>query len=348
MRRIFFFLGGLICTVASPFPQTATAAQQVRIQPDTVNSVSDTRTIAADTALVLQDTLLKEQATAAPEPIMLRPEEASAYIDSLLERDRLWRPEGDSMKQSLVRLNQHYLEPVDSVIHRLLAFSFDSLVFSYTDIIETENLPLRWLNDSSFIVDTARMEREPLVVKQTIIRHEIDSSLRSFTDSIPFFRSLLDSLVRDADTLISVIIDTSYLAAKNIQLYRLSEGKVSPPLLPPGSNLRFRFTPDSSEVILSDAWRARVAGEDSPCYIVPGEQMPDSLQAAIEALHRYTTERDSILIFINDMHGGITPFWLTSGDSDLYRFWIKNYKNDSITVWMGNPEKNEITLFLEE
>lgn len=298
--------------------------------------------------MALQDTLLFEKDTVAPDPIMLTPEKASAYIDSLLEHDRLWRPSGDSMKQSLVRLNHHYQEPVDSVVSRLLAFSFDSLAFSYTDIIETENLPLRWLNDSSFIVDTVRMEREPLVFKQTIIRHEVDSTLRSFTDSIPFFRSVLDSLVRDPDTLTSVFIDTAYLAAKNIQLHRLTGGKVSPPLLPPGSSLRFRFTPDSSEVILSDAWRARVAGEDSPFYIVPGKQMPDSLRAAIQVLHLYTTERDSILIFINDMHGGKSPFWLTSGDSDLYRFWIKNYKNDSITVWLGNPDKNEITLFLEE
>jgi len=333
---------------ASTSAQPVTTVQPARYQPDTVPSASDTIVLAADTALVLQDTLLNANQTVVPEPIMLRPEEASAYIDSLLKHDRLWRPSGDSMKQSLVRLNRHYQEPVDSAISRLLAFSFDSLAYSYTDIIETENLPLRWLNDSSFLVDTVRLEREPLVFQQTIIRHEVDSTLRSFTDSIPLFRSMMDSMVRDPDTLTSVIIDTVYLAAKGIQLHRLARNEVIPPLLPTGSNLRFRFTPDSSEVILSEARRARVADEDSPFYIVPGEQMPDSLRAAIQALHLYTTERDSILVFINDMHGGITPFWLTSGDSDLYRFWIKNYKNDSITVWMGNPDKNEITLFLEE
>jgi hypothetical protein len=371
MRRIFLLLGGLICTIAvsaqeaamkedpgsfatgisneaSSYPQPAITSQEERFQPDTVLAASDTLNIATDTTLVLQDTLLNATETVTREPIMLRPEEATAYIDSLLERDRLWRPSGDSLKQSLVRLNQHYQEPVDSMLSRLLAFRFDSLAFAYTDIIETENLPLRWLSDSSFIVDTVRMEREPLVFQQTIIRHEVDSTLRSYTDSIPFFRSMMDSMVRDPDTLTSVTIDTAYLAAKNIQLHRLAEGEVIPPLLPPGSKLRFRFTADSSAVILSDARRARVAGEDSPFYIVPGEQMPDSLRAAIQALHLHTTERDSILIFINDMHGGMTPFWLTSGDSDLYRFWIKNYKNDSITVWMGNPDKNEITLFLEE
>lgn len=348
MRRILFLIGGLFFTIASSSPQPATTAQKFRSYPDTVLTASDALNTETDTALLLKDTLLTAQDTVEADPIVLSPEQASAYIDSLLERDRLWSPSGDSMKQSLVRLNDHYIEPVDSVITRLLAFNFDSLSFSYTDIIETETVPLRWLNDSSFIVDTVRMDREPLVTGQTIIQHGIDSTLRSYTDSIPFFRRMMDSMQHAPDTLTSVFIDTAYLASNQVQLHRLSGRKIIPPLLPPDSRLQFRFAPDSTGVILSDARRVRVAAEGSPFFIVPGEQLPDSLRAAIRTLHLYTTERDSILIFINDMHGVKTPFWLTAGDSDLYRFWIKNYKNDSITVWMGNPDKHEITLFLEE
>jgi hypothetical protein len=358
MRRIFFLLGGLTCMVTLTAQDSIVTEGQESISSSiqTDSSTPEQVVMAAqapvpalqDTLLYQDDTLLNQVDSLAPVLIALSPQAAAAYIDSLLRQDRLWRSGSDSMKQSLGRLHDHYTEPVDSVVSRLLAFNFDSLAFSYTDIIEADTVPLRWLNDSAFILDTVRLEREPLVIKQTIVQYAVDSTLRSYTDSIPFFRRMMDSMKHDADTLTTVFIDTAYLASKQIRLHRISGRKVSPPLLPPGSRLQFRFTPDSSGVILSDARRVRVAGEGSPFFIVPGEQMPDSLRAAIRTLHQYTVERDSVLVFINDMHGGRTPFWLTSGDSDLYRFWIKNYKNDSITVWMGNPDKNEITLFLEE
>ncbi|MDT8430416.1 MAG: DUF3078 domain-containing protein [Bacteroidales bacterium] len=346
-----FFSEGLQSTpdtVSSTDPASQEQGAAETTTTDTLPEAVDTVRNAKDTLLNAQDSLLYTQEFDLTAPIMLRPEEASAYIDSLLKREQFWRPTGDSMRQSLERLIDHYREPVDSVLSRLLAYNFDSLEFEYTDVMETDTLPLRWLNDTSFIVDTVALDREPLVVQQTITRNGFDGPLPAFADTIPGFRRMMDSLRHVADTLTTIYIDTAFLSARGIQLHHLSNQEVIPPLLSPGSRPIFRFAPDSSGVILASAWRTRVGGETSPFYIVPGERMPDSLSTAIQTLSKYSSQRDSILLFINDMHGGRTPFWLTSGDSDLYRYWIKNYKNDSITVWMGNPEKNEITLFLEE
>ncbi len=91
-----------------------------------------------------------------------------------------------------------------------------------------------------------------------------------------------------------------------------------------------------------------VAAEESPFYIVSSEKMLDSLRYAVETILSHTAERDSILLFINDILGQKTPFWLTQGKNDLYRFWVKNYENDSITIWMGNPSERDIMLILEE
>ncbi len=105
---------------------------------------------------------------------------------------------------------------------------------------------------------------------------------------------------------------------------------------------------DSGKIIVSDRARAMVATEESPFHIVSSERMLDSLRYAVETLLSHTAERDSILLFFNDILGQKTPFWLTQGKNDLYRFWVKNYENDSITIWMGNPSERDIMLILEE
>jgi len=131
-------------------------------------------------------------------------------------------------------------------------------------------------------------------------------------------------------------------------MHKIVNKRIIPPLLSPGSHKYARFLPDSGKIIISEMTKVVVADSLSPFYIVPNERMPDSLRHAVETLISYTANRDSILLFINDINGHKTPFWLTTGKDDLYRYWVKNYKNDSITIWMGNPSKNDITLILEE
>jgi hypothetical protein len=134
----------------------------------------------------------------------------------------------------------------------------------------------------------------------------------------------------------------------NIQLYQIANSRIDPPIISPGSDNSVSFTADSGRIIVSGRARVTMAAEESPFYIVSSDEMLDSLWYAVETLLQHTAGRDSTLIYINDILGQKTPFWLTQGKNDLYRFWVRNYEDDSITIWMGNPSKHEIMLILEE
>lgn len=304
------------------------------------------------------------------------PKAASEYIQQLLDVDKTWNSERDNFRLSLSRLVQHAEEPFDSVSRRLLNFEYDSVQINEVELIKRDTLNLFWLNDSTFLVDDGKWEREPLV-RKTIITKRIHDTIRVVKkDSLRKFYSPSDSLLPEIDTTLVksdstqrkliqeqhtkvtgvvemdtfkvVEIDTAYLESRKVQLRRILSGRVTPPIISTGRNQTYWFSSDSSEIIIAERARALVAEEDSPFYIVTDEKVPDSLRLAVQTLLNYTFERDSILLYINDVNGKKTPFWLSKGDDDLYRYWIKNNRNDSITIWMGNPSKNEISLLLEQ
>jgi hypothetical protein len=331
MHRLFYYLLGLII----PFS-----------------------TFAQSTARV---PLTRSDST-AEKPVVFTTSSASAYIMDLLQRDYLWRPAGDTMKQSLARLIDHFHEPFDSVERRLAGFDYDAIDLEQEDIVRNDTLPLRWLNDSTFIIDTVSLEKEPLIIQKTVISEVIyrsstgsvddSTSMETLTDSLEMFPDSLlryrDTLVLSRDTITTVRIDSALLDSMEIQLYQVVFNRVVPSLIPPGSRRSASFTADSGKIIVSDRTREMVAAGASPFYVVSGEKMLDSLRYAVETILSYTDERDSIPLYINDIQGKRTPFWLTRGRNDLYRFWVKNYKNDSITIWLGNPSKHDIMLILEK
>ncbi len=285
-----------------------------------------------------------ETDSTATEPVVFTASSASAYIIDLLETDYLWRPDGDSIKHSLARLIDHFRESFDSVELRLSSINYDAITLEQVDIVRNDTLPLRWLNDSTFIIDTVGLKKEPLIIQKTVINEIIYRTALDSADD----ETHMDTLVLARDTLTAVHIDSALLESLNIQLYQIAFNRIVPPLLPPGGDKSFSFMADSGKIIVSDRVRAMVAAEESPFYIVSSERMLDSLRYAVETLLSYTAERDSILLFINDILGQKTPFWLTQGKNDLYRFWVKNYENDSITIWMGNPSKYDLMLIMEE
>jgi hypothetical protein len=285
-----------------------------------------------------------ETGSTATEPVVFTTSSASAYIIDLLETDHLWRPDGDTIKHSLARLIDHFREPFDSVERRLSSFNYNAITLEQVNIVRNDTLPLRWLNDSTFMIDTAGLEKEPLIIQKTVMKEVI---IRSGMDSAADV-TRMDTLVLARDTITAVHIDSALLESRKIQLYRIAFNRIAPPLISPGSNKSVRFMADSAYIIVSDRARTMVAAEGSPFYIVSSERMLDSLHYAVETLLSHTAERDSILLFINDILGKKTPFWLTQGRNDLYRFWVRNYENDSITIWMGNPSKREIMLIMEE
>ncbi len=293
---------------------------------------------------------LAENDTIPVQPITFTASEASEYISNLLVNDSLWRPAGDTMKHSLARLVDQYHEPMDSVRKRLMGFKYDSIEISPSFLSRSDTLSLRWLNESTFIIDTVPLEKDPFKTKKTIITNQVDSMIISlrYKDIIPQLDNFIDSLLMARDTIKEVFIDTLYLESKRLQMHQVYTDSIVPPLLPPGSRRSVRFLPDSAGIIISERFRVFLADRDSPFFIVPNEKMPDSLKYAVQALHIHNEVRDSILLYLNDVDGRRIPFWLSAGESDQYRFWVRNQANDSITLWIGNPAKYDLSLVLED
>jgi len=286
------------------------------------------------------------------EPAGFTPASASDYILYLIGLEKLWKDDEEPLKHSLMRLVDHYREPFDSVRSRLERFPFEKTELMPTVIVRHDTLPVRWLNRSIFIVDTVALEKDPYIIQKTLILRTLDPSQErpvyppngSMTD----IRLLIDSVLQVRDTITEYFVDTEYLESKNIQMHRVSPDRIDPPLVPPRGRKTFKFLEDSVRIVVSEATPAIVAGQDSPFYIVPDDNMPDSLRLAVETLLSHAWQRDSILLYLQGLDGRKTPFWLTTGTDDLSRYWIKNADNDSVTVWLGNPTKYDLKLVLEE
>ncbi len=308
--------------------------------------------------------------------IVFTTKSASEYIGKLLKNKDLWRSGRDTVKLSLARLIEHFHEPFDSVDNRLSSFPYNSVEILEKDIVRYDTIPFRWLNDSTLITDSPELTKDPFIVQKTIVQKYVDSLLVLSSDSteeVNYTRDTLaflyDTIFQEKvaegreedtleklrktvlvkqDTLTEILIDSSFLESENIPLYRYSEGRLIPSYPLNSARSSARFYPEAGRIIISDTITKMVADAASPFHIVPGDNMPDSLMKAVETLLAFTWERDSVLLYFNDIRGRRTPFWLTSGDDELYRYWVKNHKNDSITLWMGNPSKYDISLVLEQ
>ncbi len=306
---------------------------------ETVRELNDTVQLQNDTIRAQTDTI---------QPIDFTPDTASEYLLQMLEKKNFWRPEGDTIRLSLSRLVDHFKEPYDSVRTRLLRFEYDSIVLEPASLVSRERVSIRWLNDSTFINNSVPPEREPFDTIINIVVKPIDTTAINFRHGIPGLQLLVDSAMVIRDTIIQVNIDSLYLESLNIPLHRVENNRIVPPFVRPAPNRTTTFNTDSTQVVITETDQVIMGAEGSPFYIVSSEQMNDSLKYAVHTLLSYNYARDSLLLFVSDVNGSQTPFWLSGKRDEMRRLWIKNMENDSITIWMGNPARNEITLVLEE
>ncbi|MBE0663230.1 MAG: DUF3078 domain-containing protein [Bacteroidales bacterium] len=301
-----------------------------------------------------EEVVFIEKDTISSEPIVFEPASASEYINNLLKLNNLWRSDKDTLRQSLSRLIEHFNEPFDSVRIRLSSFPYDATEFTLTEISLNDTLPVRWLEEDVFIIDTMLLEKDPVVQRQIITMRtiDIDALVLTLPENTSDLKAMIDSIfwstTRVMDTITEVYVDYKYLESKNVPVHSIESGTIVPPLLPPGSGKTARFLADSTNIVITETWQVIMANDESPFYIVPDGKMPDSLKSAVETLLTHTFERDSIQMFINDVRGQRKPFWLGSAKDDLYRFWVRNAENDSITIWLGNPAKYDLTMILED
>jgi len=274
--------------------------------------------------------------------------EARVYLGHVVNNNSLWRMEEDSVRKALQRLLDHSEEPFDSTRNILLLQDFSQVRVHAGEPIVVDSNEVKWLNDTTFLVDPHGWSPDLYLNKESRLVYPEDS-----TGNLPSRSSLaLDSSLVSAysppipDTLHISWIDTSAIESLGISLHQNSSPNIYPTLNREG--LSGRMSEDSSKVYYYQPGISWQAEEDSPFLQVEGEYQLDSLQLALKTLLEFTLERDSTLLWVNDMYGSRFPYWLSQGDDEAYRFWIRNYNNDSITVWIGNPAHNEISLILED
>jgi hypothetical protein len=279
-------------------------------------------------------------------------DEARDYVDHVVQTNTFWLSQQDSLRKALQRLLDHSMEPFDSTRTKLMMEDFTLVEVKEGDPLLTESIDLRWLNDSTFLVDPQGWSPDLYLKKEQQLIYPEDTA--SQQTPLVFLVPVEDqdtTLVSESteavpDTVIRTVIDTSAIESLGISLHSYRNMQISPTLDRDGQN--GVMSEDRSKVLYYHPGIIWKAAEDSPFDILEGPYQLDSLQYAVNTLLEFTSERDSTLLFVNDMFGHRFPLWLSQGNDEAYRFWVKNHSHDSITVWIGNTAPNEIGILLED
>lgn len=274
--------------------------------------------------------------------------EARSYLLDIAASPTLWISAADTVRSDLIRLLDHTSEPFDSVEFRLQGMDLCTMDLVREERLKRDTMTIRWLNDSTFIIDSLGWNLELLIGEEARITYPMDLSSLILSDSLLDENGMLDSTLFMPDTTLLMVIDTAALETLEIPLHQYSNSEITPPLHHKEFRNSALITDDSSALVITDTLSIWTTGETSPFNLLESEYQLDSVQYAIETLLSFNAARDSTRLLLNDMYGRRVPMWLSSGGSDSYRFWVKNYKNDSITLWIGNPARDEISLLLED
>ncbi|MCK4992657.1 MAG: hypothetical protein KAS29_19295, partial [Bacteroidales bacterium] len=79
--------------------------------------------------------------------------EAWIYMDHVVKTNSFWRSQQDPLRASLERLLDHSTEHFDSIRTKLLMEDFSLVEVHVGDPVVTDSTELKWLNDSTFLVD---------------------------------------------------------------------------------------------------------------------------------------------------------------------------------------------------
>ncbi len=305
-------------------------------------------------ALTAQTTIESDSITS--DTLSLKPEfstsDAWVYLDHVVSTSSFWQSQEDPLRSALQRLLDHSVEPFDSIRPRLSQENFSAIKVESGESVLLDSIKLRWLNDSTFLVDPHGWSPDLYLKKEVRLIYPADSSRQISpliaVDSISQQDSsaLAASPLPVPDTVILTLIDTFAVESLGMSMYSFVGNRVIPSLSTPERIAK--MTGDRKQVFYYLPGTIWKASENSPFNILEGQYQLDSLQYAVNKLLEFTSERDSSLLWINDLSGNKSPFWLTRGDDDAYRYWVKNYNNDSITIWIGNPGPHEISLYLED
>ena len=95
------------------------------------------------------------------------------YVHQITESKSIWRHEDDSVHAALVRLLDHTSEPYDSVRLQLDRMNFQSINVSIEKVPISDSMSIRWMNDSTFIIDSVGWSLSLLLKEEFQIRHPV-------------------------------------------------------------------------------------------------------------------------------------------------------------------------------
>ena len=301
---------------------------------------------------------LQAQADLVPEPAAQDSTPPALSLDTLqarrvlmdaLQRPLLWGAGSGSTKEALRRLLEQLDQPYDSAMGILTGQDFGEILLEEGPPVVSDTIPVRWLNDSTFVADPQGWSPKLYLKKEMTLKYKRDLSTLSLSDSTLLDENgMLDSTLFIPDTIWHELIDTAALQALEIKLHSYINGKISPPLSDPAGKHRVRISRDLQAVEYFTPSSIWIAEENSLFRLVENEFFLDSLQAAVNSLLDFTRQRDSTLLLISDLYGREKPLWMGSGKEDKYRYWVKNFNDDSITLWIGNPGYKKLSLLLED
>ncbi len=273
---------------------------------------------------------------------------ATLFINRFLQQQQMHQAAGGTLEQSLRRLLDQAAEPFDSVRLRLERIPVSPALVKPMAVAYQDTLPLRWLDPRHFIIDTVRLDREPVVIYKTILMRALDPVALSVLEPSPLLKNQVEALLKASDTITNVRIDYTYLSKKNIQVFELRGGQVYPSVVGDKSAATAIILDDSANLVISGFRTVFSDTEGKRFGSVYDLQASDSLQRAVHTLISYVQQRDSILIQLRNHDGHVTGFWLSGIRDDLFRYWVKNSSDDSVSIWLGNPRKQDLTLVLED
>ncbi len=105
-------------------------------------------------------------------------------------------------------------------------------------VVNRDSLDIRWLNDSTFIIDSLGWSLDLMLKEKILTSYPVDFSTLTFSDSILDENGMLDSTLFLLDTTVVTVIDTSALESLEVSLYSYSDSEIR---LPGYSTLEHKY-----------------------------------------------------------------------------------------------------------
>jgi hypothetical protein len=154
---------------------------------------------------------------------------AWVYLDHVVSTNSVWRSQEDPLRAALQRLLDHSREPFDSTRSRLLEEDLSLVEVHLADPIVTGSNELKWLNDSTFLVDSHGWSSGLYLEEESNLIYPEPSKQTPFLTLVDS-TELSDTLTVVPDTVYITLIDTAAIEALGIAMHSYRDSVITPSL----------------------------------------------------------------------------------------------------------------------